>query len=363
MPSSRPKRRIAIVTGTRAEFGLLRTVIDHCLHNRKLTTQLYVTGTHLTLGTDKDICAARYPITARIPMQKKTELGRSADAQALGRGVTGFTKAFAKHKPDVIMVLGDRIEAFAAASAASIAGIRVAHIHGGDRAEGVADEAIRHAITKLAHLHFPATATSRRRLIRLGEHSSTIHQVGSPAIDGLDQIVSDPHAPRAIVLHHPIGDDPATEARRMHHILKATAHLKPLVLSPNADPGADGILRAIQQTKPNHLTHLKREDFLSLLAGTELLIGNSSTGLIEAAALGTPAINIGPRQAGRERPASVIDCADSQTAIRRAIRYAINQPPKRRKHPYGNGTAGQQIACLLASFSEQSVPLRKQNSY
>lgn len=357
-------RSIAAITGTRAEYGILESVLDAIEAHRKLELRLFVTGTHLTTRSGNDI---RHPIVERVRMQRRgAQATRAEDVQALGRGVSGFGKAFEHDRPDIVLVIGDRIEALAAALAGQVGGFRVAHIHGGDRAEGVADEAMRHATSKLAHLHFAATAQSRRRLIRMGEAEQFVFNTGSPAIDALREIRPAEDAPDVIVMHHPIGRDDETERRWMDAILKATAKDNRLVMAPNHDPGRDGILQAIADHGVRPVEHLPRERFLSLLAGAGVLVGNSSAGLIEAAALGTAAVNLGTRQAGRERPRLVVDVPDYRgPTIRRAVRDAGHALSDSRgpKHPYGDGRAGERIADLLASVDLRKIPLRKRNAY
>jgi len=363
-------RTIAVVTGTRAEYGLLAPVIDTINVQRGLRLRLVVGGVHLSTGTWKQIT---HRIDAKAPMQKRGETGRDADVAALGRGVINFGIAFAQLRPDVVLVLGDRVEIFAAASAASVGGYRVAHIHGGDRAEGVADEAMRHATSKLAHLHFAASAQSRRRLIRMGEDSRFVFNVGSPAVAGLSDVAAadddvlrqvglDPAKPYVVIMHHPIGDSAANERRTMLAILSATAKYQRVVMAPNHDPGRDGIMRAITDSRIEPITHLPRPQFLGLLKRCDMLLGNSSAGLIEASAVktgGARVINIGPRQGGRERPSNVIDCR----ANARSIRAAMCKTPRPCRHPYGKGDAPPRIADILATIDLATVPLRKQNAY
>lgn len=172
MAMGKKKKTVAVVTGGRADFGLLRGVIDAMRDEKNLDVKVVATGVHLTTGTWREVNKA-VGIDSKVVMQKKGEVGRAADVQALGRGVMGLGKVFEKLGADVVMVLGDRIEALAGGCAASVGGIHVGHLHGGDRAEGVADESMRHAVSKLAHLHFAATATSRKRLMRMAR--SDIH--------------------------------------------------------------------------------------------------------------------------------------------------------------------------------------------
>jgi len=359
-------RTIAIVTGARAEYGLLESVIAAVAAHPRLTLQLIVTGTHLVTDSVKDI---RFPIAARVRMQANVQqkgsdpFSRAADVQALARGVAGLGKAFAKLRPDIVVVLGDRIEAFAAATAGSVGGLRVAHLHGGDRAEGVADEAMRHAISKLAHLHFAATAQSRKRLVKMGEDPERVWNVGSPAIDALKDVQPADDAPTLIIMQHPIGGDDAQERQWMDATLRATAKYNRLVMSPNHDPGRAGILTAIADHGVTPVDHLPRQRFLALLAGARAILGNSSAGLIEAAALRTPAVNVGTRQAGRERPGSVIDAACNATAIRKALSAALAMDTARLRHPYGKGDTGKRIAERLAALDLNAVSVRKHNTY
>ena len=359
-----PTRTITVVTGTRAEYGLLVPVLHAIEAHPALTPNLVVTGTHLTTGSVNDI---GFPIAGRVPMQREGEIGRAADAAALGRGVAGFAALFDGMKPDVVLVLGDRIEAFAAASTASVMGLRVAHVHGGDRAEGVADEAMRHAITKLAHLHFPATAQSRRRILRLGEDPDAVWNVGSPAVDGLHEVVPAADAPRLIVMLHPVGDDDATERQRMVEVLIATLPHDPLVMMPNHDPGRGGIVAAIRDAGVEAVDHLPRSRFLELLAGVGAgggaIVGNSSAGLIEAAVLRVPCVNVGARQAGRERPDNVIDAAPDRRALADAITQAVAMDRGKLRHPYGRGDTGPRIAQHLATFDPNTTSVRKSNCY
>ena len=408
-----------MVTGTRAEFGLLRPVVDAMLAKKRLRVSLVVSGAHFVTGTWREIERSGYAIAGKVRMQKKGEAGMAADAAALGRGVSGFTKVFSQLRPDVVMVLGDRIEAFAAASAAAIGGQHVAHIHGGDRAEGVADESMRHAISKLAHIHFPASKASMQRLIRMGEERARVYCVGSPAVDGLEGLVGEvAEQPRVIVLQHPVGEADKREQAWMLGTLKGVARYVKghageggvLVLEPNVDAGRDGVIRGIEifqqacqkqsagkggvasgQKKVGRgvgaaaadqvdggvhggrglqkewgwrfVSHVPRKEFVSLVAGALMVVGNSSAGLIEAAALKTPAVNIGPRQNGREKPKSVVDCDYGEVAVAAAMQRAAELRLRRMKHPYGDGTAGKQIAKVLGGLNLRKVSLRKQNTY
>ncbi len=354
---------IAVVTGSRAESGLLLSTMRAVKANPLLNLRVIVAGSHLVQGSWRDIEGSGFKIHARVKMQTRGRSDRAEDTLALGRGITGFGEAFVKIRPDFVAVLGDRVEVLAAACAATTGGYRLAHIHGGDRAEGLVDEAIRHAVSKLAHIHFAATAQSRRRLIRMGEPNERVYQVGSPAIDGLNAITPSADAPELIVMQHPAGGRDPEEYSRMRATLQATREYHRAVMMPNLDAGGEGIRRAIRGVNVQPIEHLPRADFISMLKGAKVIVGNSSAGLIEAAAMRVPCVNIGPRQNGREKPGNVMDCAYGKDAVVRAIRKALNLDLRRMRHPYGNGQAGQRIADLLALMDPSTVPLRKQNTY
>lgn len=371
--------RVMVVTGSRAEFGLLAPVMHAIGAHADLELAVVAAGSHLIPPalTFRDV-KAEFLVADSVPMQEPGRPTRLDDAQAVGRGIARFARTYAGHRPDWVVVLGDRIEAFAAASAASIGGIPVAHLHGGDRAEGIADEALRHAITKLSHLHLPATEQSARRLRAMGEPTSRVVVVGSPAIDGLDAIepiesddlekwTGSRAMPQAVMLMHPAGRDAETEEAVTAAVLEALGDVRVLALHPNHDPGREGVLRAIEarSEQVHAVEHLPRAQFVGLLknlsASGGVLVGNSSAGLIEAAALKLPVVNVGPRQAGRERPGNVVDAAHETTeAIRGALRRAHELDLANLEHPYGDGHAGEHAAEAIAhvDLSDPSL-LRK----
>ena len=367
------KRTIAVVTGSRADYGLLRPVMRAILDHAELELRVIVTGTHLLPPEHTaDEVERDFTIEATITMQRPDERTRLNDAEALGRGVTGFAQQIARDPIDVMLVLGDRIEALAAAAAGSVAGIHVAHLHGGDRAEGIADEAIRHAITKLAHLHFPATDQSAKRLESLGEDANRIHVVGSPAIDELadfpplsDETMDALGMPEIVMLLHPTGRAIEQEHDQAAQLLELCQKAgKVLALHPNHDPGRDGIVQAIMNAGCPQREHLPRRDFIGLLRCTRLLVGNSSAGLIEGAAIGVRCVNIGPRQAGREMCANVINVPDGEPgSIQPAIAQGLDQGMSEIDHAYGDGQAGIKTAAILATFDPAQHPLTKRNTF
>jgi UDP-hydrolysing UDP-N-acetyl-D-glucosamine 2-epimerase len=367
-------RRIAIATGTRAEFGLLRPVLEAIDAHPELELLVYAAGAHL-LPPERTIGEVRaaFPVAAEIPMQDVASTGRLEDAAAFGRGVLGFTEAMQRDDPDVVLVLGDRIEAFAAASAAAIGGVRVAHMHGGDVAEGIADESMRHAITKLAHIHLPATARSAERIIAMGEQPARTHLVGSPAIDGLGNVPAidgeayeELGAPDIVVLLHPSGDSDKVEREHAEWLIALChRHGRTLVLHPNHDPGRDAILAAIESAEGVSVCpHLPREKFIGLLRRVRVLVGNSSAGLIECAAIPCRVVNIGPRQRGRQRAANVLDCPNWDfRLIEQVLQEALVRPMLAFRHPFGDGHTGPRTADILAGFAADKHAIRKRITY
>ncbi|MGE3108731.1 MAG: UDP-N-acetylglucosamine 2-epimerase [Phycisphaerales bacterium] len=393
---------IAVVTGSRAEFGLLRSVMRAIRDHPRLRLATVVAGSHLLAPAETVLeVAGEFEIDERVTMQVggdgrhdgatggRTCEGRLADAEAAARGMAGFCGVLRRLAPQAVVVLGDRIEAFAAASAASIAGAAVAHIHGGDRAEGIADESMRHAITKLSHIHFAATRESAERLARMGEDAARIHLVGSPAIDIIGDVepMSDAAArelgdPRAVVLLHPSGQSAEHEAETARRVSEATRSVfgrRVLALSPNHDAGRGALLKEINMSAEKfgwrRVEHVPRETFVGLLKRLSVdqtetrgvLVGNSSAGLIEAAATRTMCVNIPPRQNGRERGGNVLDyCGGEPEGIEALLRAAQAAPGEQvpGSHPYGDGTSGKRIAAILAATDLTDPALvRKRNWY
>ena len=367
-----------IVTGTRAEFGLLLPVMRAVDAHPDLSLRVAVTGTHpLPPASTIDEVRAHARVDAVVPMQEPGALGRADDALALGRGVSGFAELCASDPPAWVVVLGDRIEALAAAAAASVSGVRVAHLHGGDRAAGVADDAMRHSISKLAHLHLPATDASAERLVRLGEPPEFVRTIGSTSVDALSHTApmpDDEHAglgaPDTVFLMHPVGRDDAAERDAAAGALAALAGRRVLALHPNHDPGRQGVLAAIRDAAVYSAHHLPRDRFLALLkrlAGTGgVLVGNSSAGLIEAAALQLPAVDIGDRQSGRERADNAVHAEESTPTISGALTRALALDRAALTHPYGDGNAGGRAAEALAAALDPAVQprlTRKLNTY
>jgi UDP-hydrolysing UDP-N-acetyl-D-glucosamine 2-epimerase len=320
-----------------------------------------------------------FSIAARVPMQRGDD-SRLDQANGLSRGVSGLARYFEKGRPDIVVVLGDRIEAMAAALAAVATGRILAHIHGGDLAPGDIDESLRHAITKLAHVHFPATTAAARRIIRMGERPETVFEVGAPGLDELTALARSTRRTgrstrSALVIQHPCGRSADVERRAAEFVLEAvrSAGLRRMIIYPNTDRGHSGIVRAIERHEAAYggngqvTIHrsLPRDEFVRALAEADLLVGNSSSGIIEAPVLGTPSVDVGDRQRGRERGGpSVVHAEESRQAVASAIRRALR---RRRgtigRSVYGDGRAGERIARILARIPLTATLRRKQLAY
>jgi len=379
--SARRRRRVAVVTGTRAEYGLLRSSMEAIRAHYDLRLQLVVTGMHLLRKfghTVDEIEAAGWRIDARVKMQDGTAAGAD-QAEGLSRGVSGIARFLEANKSDIVLVLGDRVEALAGALAGVTTGRIVAHVHGGDLAPGDFDDAFRHAITKLAHLHLVATKSAAKRIVRMGESVDRIVCVGAPGLDRLVELKrmmgrSSRPTGQALVLHHPIGRSSSAERRAMASILQATkeAGLTRTIIYPNSDRGHDGVIAAIEAHRRGaHYGAVQvhrsvpRDDFLKMLVQADVLVGNSSCGIIEAPLAGTRVVNVGPRQDGRVRDrGAVVDAAETRDAVRRALGRALSLGPiSVRRSVNGDGKAGARITAELARVRLDDAFHRKRNAY
>ena len=370
-------RRVCFVTGTRAEYGLMRRTLDAIRSTPTLQLQIIATGLHLDVTRGRSVERIRedgHSVDAEVPWPATTTA--PALAAATGRATAGIAEALATLDSDIVLVVGDRVEALAAATAGHLSNRIVAHVHGGDRAAGQADDAIRHAVTKLSHLHFPATAESAERLRRLGEDEWRIVQAGSPGLDGIiEDAAPDPTPgdPFALLVLHPTRDDPVAEratAERLLSAVLATTVARVEIVWPNADLGATGItdawLAAEGDRRVVQHRDLPRRDFLRLMRDAAFMAGNSSSGIIEAASFGTPVLDVGPRQAGRERSGNVAHATDCDEEVAAAVAALFAGRPAPRwegGNVYGGGEAGVVIARHLAAVELDARLRRKLIAY
>ncbi|MBI5361483.1 MAG: UDP-N-acetylglucosamine 2-epimerase (hydrolyzing) [Planctomycetes bacterium] len=373
-------RKICVITGTRAEYGLLKPVLRKIQETHGLELQLVVTGMHLLEAhgnTYKDIEADGFKIDKKFEMyspgiQQKHQ--PSPEKLALIKGKKGFDEAFSELKPDMVLLLGDRLEPFAAVQAAGDKRIAIAHIHGGDKSSHDyihIDEIIRHKITKSAHIHFPATELSKSRIADLGEDEWRITVTGSPAVDNLREFNPVPRnvvCPKyglledssfLICIQHPTSFENDKAGMFMRKTLDAIVrqNMPALIMYPNNDSGSSNVISVIEEYKNNPLFKIHRNiphnDFISLLKYCSAIVGNSTAGIIEASFLKTPAVNIGPRNEFREPGGNVIPVKEYDTEkIQAAIEKAVNDKEFRAMvsksvSPYGDGHAAEKIVKVL----------------
>lgn len=376
-------RKIAVVTGSRAEYGLLYWVLHDLRAMPDVQLQLIVTGMHLApeFGlTVREIEADGFAIARRVEMLLSSDTPGGV-AKSLGLGVIGMSDALEALRPDLVVLLGDRFEILAAAQACLIHTIPVAHIAGGDVTEGAFDESIRHAITKMAHVHFVTNELSARRVRQLGEDPARINVVGSP---GLDHLNRRPLLDRSaleqalgarlgrrnlLVTFHPVTLESGESERQMSELLAALDATPPditlWVTKPNADTGGRALTAmldawAAPRSDRVHLyTSLGPLRYLSLLAQADAVVGNSSSALYEAPSLKIPAVDIGDRQRGRLAAASVIRCAPDRSSIGAAIDRALAMDCHDVVNPYGDGYSAGRIVTVLRDVALGPALLKK----
>ncbi|NQU61757.1 MAG: UDP-N-acetylglucosamine 2-epimerase (hydrolyzing) [Rhodospirillales bacterium] len=368
------KRKICVVTGTRAEYGLLFWLMKEIEGDPELTLQLAVTGAHLSpkFGeTRKTIEKDGFAIDEKIDIDLGDDTPRGI-ARSMGMAVIGFGEAFGRLRPDVIVVLGDRYEILAAAEAAMLARTPIAHIHGGEITEGAMDDAMRHAITKLSHLHFTAAEAYCARVIQLGEDPTRVFNTGAIGLDNIDRLtLLDRAGLKAdlglaagqnffLVTYHPVtlsNDDPAEGLGEMLAALDEFPDFDVVLTGVNSDPGHDTVARLLAgyvEANPARVSmhaSLGQLRYLSAMKYAAAVIGNSSSGIVEAPALGAPTVNIGDRQKGRLRAPSIIDCGSATDDIAQAIERALNpgfrSGLKEINLPYGSSGASKKIKNIL----------------
>ena len=377
-----PNPTITVVTATRAEYGLLRPVVQKLAASRALTLQLVVTGAHLCprLGaTVAEIEADGLPIAARLPIFSD-DAGEPA-ARTIARTLTVFDDHFAARRPDAVLLLGDRFEIFAVAAAAAARHIPIAHISGGDVTLGAADEYYRHCITKMAAVHFPSCADSARRLVRTGEDPARVFCVGGLGDENIRTLPKmtrqelcastgfDLMQPFALVTFHPEtgagAPDPAVQSAALCRAMDAVENVFWLITGSNADAGGQvctAAMQAFAAARPGRagfVQSLGLRRYLSAMQYAALVAGNSSSGVVETPTFGVPAVNIGSRQAGRILCANVLSCpgdaAAIETAIRTALTPAFAAKAKTARSPYFGGDTSGKIVTVLERLAGGSL--------
>ena len=368
------KRKLCVVTGTRAEYGLLYWLMREIQADDGLELQLAVTGAHLSpeFGlTYKTIEKDGFVIDEKVEMLLSSDTPGGV-TKSMGVALIGFADAFARLSPDIVVVLGDRYEILAAAEAAMMANIPIAHIHGGEITEGAIDDSIRHAITKMAHLHFVAAPEYRKRVIQMGENPEHIYEVGAV---GIDNIVKTPLMPLDeleqslqfslgekffLVTYHPVTVESARRSDSLQNLfnaLDAFPDYRVLITKSNSDAGGREINRRLDayavERKKRVSCHvsLGQLRYLSAMKHAAAIVGNSSSGLLEAPMLKTPTVNIGARQKGRLRYPSVIDCSEETETIADALRKVVSEEFRRAwgymEIPHADGEISSRIKNIL----------------
>jgi len=380
------KRKILYITGTRADYGLMQSVLREIEKRPKLELELIVTGMHtmpefgMTINEIKKDGFKIHEIDATYKKDNKESM-----ANFVGEFIQLLTKKANEITPDLILLLGDRGEMLAGAIVGAYLAIPVAHLHGGEITSTV-DEFSRHAITKLAHIHLPATEKSAERIIKMGEDPSNIFIVGAPGLDSiLNETLIEPaelskkynldlSKPIFLMVQHPVTTEVRDAREHIRETLEAIVWLRhqTILIYPNADAGSRAMIEVIKEYEKypviKAFKSIPHKEYLSLMKIASVMVGNSSSGIIEAPSFGLPVVNIGSRQEGRERAENVIDVDYDKEQIETAIKKALDdenfkEKVKNCKSPYGDGKAGVRIADILSRIKIDKKLLQKRLTY
>lgn len=377
--------KISVVTGSRADFGLLSPVMRHIQNSSNTELQTIVTGSHLSPvfgSTAREITAAGFEIDWTLPQMNSADTGRDVALQ-IGAGIPASIEALEALAPDAVVLLGDRYELLATAIACFFLGIPIVHLHGGEVTYGAFDDAVRHIVSRLAHVHAVAAPEYGERLVRAGEDPNSVHVVGGLGVDlvstidrmSLEQIQAQLQievlAPLLLVTYHPVtgvSHDTEDEVSNLISALGAFPEATVIFTVSNGDPEHALIMEATENAVcANANWHMFRSLgsplYLSLMAHASAVVGNSSSGLLEAPALGVPSVNIGPRQEGRLQAQNVISCASDRDSIVDAIKLALaaptGEPSATEQNPYGVPGAAAKIADLIGSIEFDNLPPKR----
>lgn len=378
--------KIGVITTTRAEYGLLKRLIQEIDDDSDTELNLIVTGTHLLKEfgyTVKYIVEDGFPITIKVPVEICTNDSMSI-SQTMGRYFSAFSGVFEKLALDFLVVLGDRYELIPICFCAMNAKTPIAHISGGEVTEGAIDDTVRHCVTKLSYLHFPACDTYRKRIIQLGEAPERVFNVGDPGVENINtmELISentlretlslDPEMPYFSVVFHPVTLDMMEPEIQVQELLSAIEEFQDIqfvIMKSNADSGGEAINQCLERYVEKHdncklFSSLKIEEFLALQKFSLGLIGNSSSGIVETPCFGIPTINIGDRQKGRLLANSIINCKINKDSIVNAIKLALSdsfrEKAEKTINPYGAGNTSKEILTIIKKFvSESKVDLKK----
>lgn len=382
-------RNITVLTGTRAEYGLLKSSMEEIRDHEGLSLSIVATGMHLSPKhgmTVDDIREDGFTVDREVLMQVDGDSG-GAMAKSLGVGLMGLTDAFNDLDPDIVLLLGDRGEALAGALAAAHMNIPVAHVHGGDSMYGaVIDDSIRHAITKFAHIHFPASKLSAERIRKMGEEEWRITISGAPGLDDIlageytdPEIVFDKYdldldKPSLLVVQHPVTTQSDRASDQMAATLDAVESfdVQIVLIYPNSDAGGEAIISEIESRSNTQsiqaFRSLPRREYLGIMDAVDVMVGNSSSGIIEAPSFSLPVVDVGPRQEGRERAENTLSVPHDLSEVRSAIETCLGDPEFQQQvdaceNPYDYDGAGRRIADRLFEVNLDESLLRKHLTY
>lgn len=384
------KYQICVITGTRAEYGLLRNLLFKLRDHKMVTLKLVVTGSHLSErfgNTQSEIIEDGFTncVKMQIPLEDDSKAGM---AGSTGAAIIGFSELFTNYKPDIVVVLGDRFEIFAAVAAAHLMGIPIAHISGGDVTEGAVDDAMRHCITKMSSLHFPGCDQSAKRIIQMGEQPGSVFNVGEPGVENclkvslmsrielakdlnFEEIMND----YAVVTFHPVTMEDNTAISQLYELINAMdtlPHMSYIITMANADADGRMINNVWEKEAEKHgnwklVASLGVVKYLSAVKYAKAVIGNSSSGIYEAPSMGTPTVNIGDRQKGRMMPESVVCCLPQRESITASIMEVLKEDFQRRCEtiisPFGDGTTSEQILKYILEYLSQNHETIKKHFY
>lgn len=360
------KRKIAVVTVARSDYGLLQPILDEIVKSEEFELQLIVAAAHLSPrfgNTIDQIRADGYPIAATVEMTQDQDDAHTINI-ATSEGIKNFSQAYESLKPDLLILLGDRYEMFAAGAAATPHLIPIAHIHGGEETTGAIDNVYRHALTKMSHIHFASTELHAKRIIQMGEDPAHVHVSGAPGLDRILNAVIPPletlqnqipglAKPYILATFHPVTTEPTEAKTQAEAFLKALLDQthQTLLTMPNADTGGLAVREAIKQIQPTfpHLITVENLGplYLTAMQNADFMAGNSSSGIIEAASFNLPVVNVGNRQEGRAQSGNILNCGSSQTEIEEALKLASSKHAKdiarATTNVYGDGNAARRI--------------------
>jgi UDP-hydrolysing UDP-N-acetyl-D-glucosamine 2-epimerase len=379
-------KNVCVVVGSRANYSSIKSAMRAVRDHPELTLQLIVGASALLdrYGTVLDVIERDgFAPDEKVFMLIEGETP-STMAKSTGLGLLELPTAFERLQPDVVITVGDRFETMATALAATYMNIPLAHTMGGE-VSGNIDESIRHAVTKFAHIHFPSSKEAKERIVRMGEPEETVHLVGCPRMDLVAEVLAEGgdglselfefgvggtfslDEPFLLVSQHPVTSEYGDGERQITETLKAlqALDLPAIVLWPNADAGSEQVARGIRKFREHEddsrlhfFKNLPTDDYIRLMAKTAALVGNSSSAIREGSFIGTPSVNVGPRQEGRERGSNVIDVAYDRDEIAEAVRVQVDHGSYGHEPIYGDGHAGERIADVLATTEVKDVQKR-----